>query len=917
MKIKQINIYGYGKWTDQTFDLDPHFQVIAGPNEAGKSTILSFIQSILFGFPKKSERDLRYEPKQSNAYGGNLVVETEKYGQLQIERVAKKTVTGDVKIYQSDGEPLPIEVLDELLGHLSRADFKAIYGFNLTDLEKVNTLDPEEIQGYFTSIGATGSSRYVEKSEELSRHLDSLYKPRGQKPIINQLLTEMNQLKDKMQALQEHYQDYLDNESKLAHFQEKFVAIQEEQRVVDEEIAQIPQWQEQINSLDKIEELNRQLQSMPTRDDLPEDGLYKAEHWQEVYRTSQLAEAEARTNAQEQSELLELTDAEKYYLEHRSDFDSFEEQKATIEQLFKEIKWYQGQIASLEQRFDDQATEFSFATTIGETVIPEKLSLEEQDNLRDWQNNIDQISKESEVMRNEVKANENLVDELKQQVQELKQIIQNKGAIEKPIPLYQLWFPILITVISFIILSLGFFVATPQSYTFWLVGVLGILAGIFMLVRTQSKKKENLSQKEIRERILKQYQRTENQIGSIQEDTDQLNQQLERKHQSYLQDLNAFNRWKIVKHWPADTPLAETIQLDKKYDLLRQMQYTWREHHQDIRSAENQILEATKGYPFYGEYDDFDDVAELASNVLTDYQSLKSSIAKIQPLLERMASFEEKEASEKKKQQTIKRDYEQWLADLGVNDIEELKNLYQQEHMRQSLMDQIQWLNGELKEQDIPYTSQAELDHYASELKDRKAKITDTLSQISEERTHIEAELLHLAQDGTYGGDRLQFESYKTQMSQKIDEWASLKIAAYLLDQMLKLDLDNRYPIVQAKLNEYFVRLTHQRYRQVTLTENGWQVEHENGQFYQLEELSRGTIEPLYLSFRLAFSYSNQDILNLPLIIDDAFVNFDDKRYEETMALLKELSQDIQIIYLTIDCQLASDFNFPTISLTR
>lgn len=916
MKIKQINIYGYGKWTDQTFDLDPHFQVIAGPNEAGKSTILSFIQSILFGFPKKSERDLRYEPKQSNAYGGNLVVETEKYGQLQIERVTKKTVTGEVKIYQSDGEHLPPEILDDLLGHLDRADFKAIYGFNLTDLEKVNTLDPEEIQGYFTSIGATGSSRYVEKSEELSRHLDTLYKSRGQKPIINQLLTEMNQLKDKMQTLQKHYQDYLDNEAKLAHFQDKLIAIQNEQRVVEEELAQIPQWQEQINSLEKIEELDRQLQSMPIHD-LPEDGLYKVEHWQETYRMSQLAEAKARADAQEQSELLELTDVEKYYLEDRADFDSFEEQKATIEQLFKEIKWYQDQIKNLKQKFDDQATEFSFATTIGETVIPEKLSLEEQDNLRDWQNNINQISKESEVIRNEVKANENLVDELKQQVQELKQIIQNKGAIEKPIPLYQLWFPILIIVISFIVLSLGFFVATPQSYTFWLIGVLGIVTGIFMLVRTQSKKKENLSQKEIRERILKQYQRTENQIGSIQEDTDQLNQQLERKHQAYLQDLNAFNRWKIVKHWPADTPLAETIQLDKKYDLLRQMQYTWREHHQDIRSAENQILEATKAYPFYREYGDVDDVAELASHVLMDYQSLKSSIAKIQPLLDRIASFEAKEASEKKQQQTIKKDYEQWMADLGVNDIEELKNLYRQEKARQALIDQIQWLNEKLKEQNIPYTSQVELDDYVAELKDRKATITDTLAQISEERTHIEAELLHLAQDGTYEKDRLQFESYKTQMSQKIDEWASLKIAAYLLDQMLKLDLDNRYPIVQAKLNEYFVRLTHQHYRQVTLTENGWQVEHENGQFYQLEELSRGTIEPLYLSFRLAFSYSNQDILNLPLIIDDAFVNFDDKRYEETMRLLEEISQDIQIIYLTIDRQLTSDFSLPTISLTR
>jgi len=34
--IKQLNIYGYGRWIDQQIDIQNPLQVIYGPNEAGK-----------------------------------------------------------------------------------------------------------------------------------------------------------------------------------------------------------------------------------------------------------------------------------------------------------------------------------------------------------------------------------------------------------------------------------------------------------------------------------------------------------------------------------------------------------------------------------------------------------------------------------------------------------------------------------------------------------------------------------------------------------------------------------------------------------------------------------------------------------------------------------------------------------------
>ena len=90
MKIEEIYIYGYGKFENVKFSNLHNQQVFYGENEAGKSTIMSFIHSILFGFPTKQQTELRYEPKKGAKYGGQLTVFFPGKGKTVIERVKEK-----------------------------------------------------------------------------------------------------------------------------------------------------------------------------------------------------------------------------------------------------------------------------------------------------------------------------------------------------------------------------------------------------------------------------------------------------------------------------------------------------------------------------------------------------------------------------------------------------------------------------------------------------------------------------------------------------------------------------------------------------------------------------------------------------------------------------------------------------------
>lgn len=102
MKIKSLDIYGYGRFIQRTIQFDEHFTEIYGENESGKSTIQAFIHSILFGFPTKKENEPRLEPRLGNQYGGKLTLIQDDGSLIEIERI-KGAATGDVKVYLPNG----------------------------------------------------------------------------------------------------------------------------------------------------------------------------------------------------------------------------------------------------------------------------------------------------------------------------------------------------------------------------------------------------------------------------------------------------------------------------------------------------------------------------------------------------------------------------------------------------------------------------------------------------------------------------------------------------------------------------------------------------------------------------------------------------------------------------------------------
>ena len=86
MRILRIRIGSFGSLSDKEYTLDPGLNVVYGSNEAGKSTLRSFITNTLF-----SKTNVRY-PETRRSDCGKLEVEMSDGGRRTIERDGKKSI---------------------------------------------------------------------------------------------------------------------------------------------------------------------------------------------------------------------------------------------------------------------------------------------------------------------------------------------------------------------------------------------------------------------------------------------------------------------------------------------------------------------------------------------------------------------------------------------------------------------------------------------------------------------------------------------------------------------------------------------------------------------------------------------------------------------------------------------------------
>jgi uncharacterized protein YhaN len=276
---------------------------------------------------------------------------------------------------------------------------------------------------------------------------------------------------------------------------------------------------------------------------------------------------------------------------------------------------------------------------------------------------------------------------------------------------------------------------------------------------------------------------------------------------------------------------------------------------------------------------------------------------------ERLAKLNDLEADLRQKSQELAHlqlEYNQLISSAKVETELQFYELGAKAEKKEKLIERLESLQSQLQysilsEQDRENFLQIHpSDEVITEYNQEVHLLQTALKKRLEEQASIKYEIQVLEEGGVYSDILHQYKQKKYELEEAAKEWSVYCIAQEILINTIEKYKNIHLPRMLSKAEEYLSFLTDDNYHRIHLRDSGsgFLVERKDHTIFEANELSQATTEQLYVAIRLAFAVTLYEKHHLPIIIDDSFVNFDAKRTEKVIELLKGMKRN-QLLFFT------------------
>ena len=284
MRLEELHLDGFGHFHQRTFALaDGPVTVFYGPNEAGKTTLLAFIRTILFGFPRQG-RNAHYPPLAGGSHGGRIRLSGDG-GEVYILERYSAANGGRVALRAGGGEPLDANtVLSRITGQATPNLFNSVFAFSIDELQEIGALNETSVSGAIYSAGQ-GVPGLPALSRSLGERRGRIFTSgRGRAQEIPRLVNELRDIDGKLGAIEGNAGRYRDITARK-------LQIEEALRSCDEEQGRLNARQAEVNNLKAAREdwieltgCEAHLETLPRYERFPDDPIPRLEGIEERAR---------------------------------------------------------------------------------------------------------------------------------------------------------------------------------------------------------------------------------------------------------------------------------------------------------------------------------------------------------------------------------------------------------------------------------------------------------------------------------------------------------------------------------------------------------------------------------------------------------------------------------------------------------
>lgn len=417
MKISSLFIDGFGvfnKWKPPE-EFGDGLTAVIGENEAGKTTLLSFIRRMLYGFPGGKKQNINhYQPVNGGTIGGRLEILGDDGREYHLTRTG---VRGEPSVKLASGAPLSGSTLPSLLGPGNQVFYENVCAIGLDELQQFSTLNQDEIRDRLAAAGA-GNLPVRKVASFLDDSADAIYAVRGKKKLMNELMSGIKTLDQEIRVAKNQQSDY----DRITDELTRLTGLRlDEQKRKQEFVGEIEYYKALSQGWEPFSERKDaldQIRDIPETGPFPGDALVQLNRMQEDL--SRITEV-----CRDLRESIGTTDQQYRSCEVR---DEILAEKDAIHEIERNIEWYRSQVTArgdiTNKRTQEEQRLNEKLRYLGEGWDEERISLfdtsvpvrDEADNLREW---LRSSERASDKAQSEVSVAEQAVTEKEGSVRSL------------------------------------------------------------------------------------------------------------------------------------------------------------------------------------------------------------------------------------------------------------------------------------------------------------------------------------------------------------------------------------------------------------------------------------------------------------------------------------------------------------------